>query len=98
MAVGLSRGDEMPVVVKSLLKVHCIIPYPSPTPRPHHQPPTPFNPNPSYATPTPLVHQEMLDQLELAGQSLGAVAETFSTLAPFLRMYSIYCSGDGSGL
>ena len=38
------------------------------------------------------VHQELLQQLLAAGPSLSAVASCFSTIAPYLRMYSIYCA------
>ena len=40
------------------------------------------------------VHKELLLQLDAAGMrpSLAAVAACFGTIAPFLRMYSMYCA------
>uniref|UniRef100_A0A7S3C1N5 DH domain-containing protein n=1 Tax=Haptolina ericina TaxID=156174 RepID=A0A7S3C1N5_9EUKA len=39
------------------------------------------------------VHLELLHGIETSGGSLAAVASTFAELAPFLRMYSIFCAG-----
>eukprot|EP00966_Prymnesium_polylepis_P224367 5190019-Prymnesium_polylepis.1 len=40
------------------------------------------------------VHKELLQQLDAAGMrpSLAAVAACFGTIAPFLRMYSMFCA------
>ena len=38
------------------------------------------------------VHQELLQQLIDAGTSLSAVASCFGAIAPYLRMYSVYCA------
>ena len=49
------------------------------------------------------VHQELLKQLEQIGQSdttqaVSGVARTFSTMTPFLRVYSSYCAGTERAL